>query len=288
MSTKDYISPKWQAILNYNGLSDFKSIWKLDARWFETPNLRRGGWSGVNRVTLKTPEGGEINIFLKRQQNHACRTISSPLRGIPTYEREFRNIMSYTKAGVNTLVPIYFAVRKMHNHRCAILITEELTDYVSLDDLIIKWRESQWPSMQKRNELFAEIAKQIRLIHKAGFKHCCLYPKHLLIKLDDNFDNIDVKIIDLEKARYFPIGDSRVRRDLYTIKRRCLLSWTMTDQIRFMLLYLELPRLDKKAKNLCRKMIAHEQKRIKKRTLSQEQQAQALAQVVTQTTNESL
>lgn len=275
MSTNDYIAPKWQSILAYNGLSDFKSIWKLEADWFETPNLRRGGWSGVNRISLNLPEGGTINVFLKRQQNHPCRTIQAPVRGIPTYKREFNNIIRFTKAGVNTLVPIYFSIRIVDNHHCAILITEELTGYTSLEDWSVHWQTThQLPTKAQRNKLFTEIARQLRYMHKAGFKHNCLYPKHLLIRIENDFNDIDVKVIDLEKSRYYPYSNSHIRRDLYTIKKRCTLTWSMTDQIRFMHIYLGIDRLNKKAKFLCRRLIAHEQKRMMKIALSKQKEIQ--------------
>lgn len=264
----DYIAPKWNSILQHNNLSDFKSIWKLEADWFETPNLRRGGWSGVNKISLKLPAGGTANVFLKRQQNQHYRRIRAPFSGSPTYEREFRNIMRYTKTGVNTLFPIYFAMKTINNHRCAILITEELVGYKSLEEWIPYWQDHKWPSIDQRNRLFAEIATQIRLIHNAGFKHCCLYPKHILIRIDNNFEEIEVKIIDLEKSRYYPYGSSRIRRDLYTIKCRCILNWTRSDQMRFMLMYLNLHKLTRKSKILCRKIMAHEQKRNLKKNLT--------------------
>ena len=63
---QEYIGKGWEKILRDNGLADFDSIWNLDAGWFEEPNKRRGGWSGVSRISLKTEEGGSLGMFLKR------------------------------------------------------------------------------------------------------------------------------------------------------------------------------------------------------------------------------
>ncbi|MBY0544184.1 MAG: hypothetical protein K2Q14_01380 [Gammaproteobacteria bacterium] len=75
---KDYMNENWQAILKANNLDNFEKLWNLKADWFEEPNKRRGGWSGVSRVELVHPEGGKAVIFLKRQENH----IYKPLRNL--------------------------------------------------------------------------------------------------------------------------------------------------------------------------------------------------------------
>lgn len=80
---QDYINESWRRILAYNGLSDFDALWKLEAQWFEEPNYRRGGWSGVARCELKHPDGGTCAIFLKRQENHVARLWNYPIKGAP-------------------------------------------------------------------------------------------------------------------------------------------------------------------------------------------------------------
>ena len=76
----------WQQILFDNNLDDFDDIWKLKTKWFEPPNIRRGGWSGVVKIDLDTPQG-KIGIFIKRQQNHITKTFIHPIRGMLTFER---------------------------------------------------------------------------------------------------------------------------------------------------------------------------------------------------------
>ena len=88
-----YLSPDWQAILAFNQLDNFDAFWQLEADWFEEPNHRRGGWSGVSRILLALPEGGEAAVFLKRQENHLRKTIAHPLKGIPTFRAEIDNTL---------------------------------------------------------------------------------------------------------------------------------------------------------------------------------------------------
>jgi hypothetical protein len=49
-----FIAPQHQATLKLNHLDDFDSIWNMKVDWFEDPNERRGGWSGVGKLGLKT------------------------------------------------------------------------------------------------------------------------------------------------------------------------------------------------------------------------------------------
>jgi hypothetical protein len=85
----DYTAAEWKGIFAFNGLRTFDDFWKLEAKWFEEPNKRRGGWSGVARCELKLPEGGKAAVFLKRQENHITRTFTHPIRGLSTFVREF-------------------------------------------------------------------------------------------------------------------------------------------------------------------------------------------------------
>ena len=44
---KEYQANDWEQLAHSNGLDSFDAIWTLDIGWFEEPNQRRGGWSGV-------------------------------------------------------------------------------------------------------------------------------------------------------------------------------------------------------------------------------------------------
>ena len=53
----DYVANDWEAVARANGLDSFESVWALDIGWFEEPNERRGGWSGVSRPEVELPDG---------------------------------------------------------------------------------------------------------------------------------------------------------------------------------------------------------------------------------------
>ena len=85
----EYTAAEWKDTFAFNGLRTFDDFWKLEAKWFEEPNKRRGGWSGVARCELNLPGGGKVAVFLKRQEHHITRTFTHPVRGLSTFVREF-------------------------------------------------------------------------------------------------------------------------------------------------------------------------------------------------------
>jgi len=87
---KIQVSPQWETKLRKAGLLDFEAVAKRQFDWFEPPNQRRGGWSGVSRIILNPealPEEQET-VFLKIQQNHWFRAPNNFFRRHLTFERE--------------------------------------------------------------------------------------------------------------------------------------------------------------------------------------------------------
>ena len=197
---KDFINDRWRPILVHNGLSDFGALWQLKADWFEAPNHRRGGWSGVSRCELALPGGGTRAIFLKRQENHKARLWTHPLRGAPTFLREFRHIQHYRACGIPTLEPVYFAMHKVGKDERAILVTEELTGFVSMEDRVLRWLKDGAPARPMRLRMLQAVAALLRDMHAHGIQHNCYFPKHVFTRINDD-GSVDARVIDLEKSR---------------------------------------------------------------------------------------
>jgi len=47
------VHPKWQAMLRAAGLLNIESVVEREFDWFEAPNRRRGGWSGVMPISRR-------------------------------------------------------------------------------------------------------------------------------------------------------------------------------------------------------------------------------------------
>lgn len=227
---QDFIAEHWQETIATNGLNSFDEWWQLDADWFEPPNERRGGWSGVSQVSLQSGMGERV-IFLKRQEDHVIRNWLHPFRGIPTFVREMQNILALQAAGVPALVPVYFAQRTVNGKQRAILVTEALQGYVPLDAI----SPSSLPFATRR-QLISAVAKVVKKLHEHNIVHNCLYPKHLFVRGSDN--GFDVRLIDLEKARRKWRRDSAMFRDLDTLNRHSH-AWSRTDRRFFLQEYID-------------------------------------------------
>jgi hypothetical protein len=239
----DYIAVEWQRIFDFNGLRSFDDFWKLEAKWFEKPNQRRGGWSGVARCELKLPEGGMTRVFLKRQENHITRTFAHPLRGLPTFVREFENIMRYRKRGIPSLTPLYFACRNESGNQRAVLLTQELVGFRSLEELAGEWKTM---SRETRYAIIHTVAKLLRQIHMNGLTHNCFYPKHVFLRIPGP-DRIEARIIDLEKTKTRLLGFDRDFRDMRRLNGAHL-PWTRADRVLFFREYLGISKLTPAAK----------------------------------------
>ena len=250
----DFLNERWRSVLAHNGLTDFQALWDLKADWFEEPNHRRGGWSGVSRCELNLPDGGTCAVFLKRQENHRARLWSHPIHGAPTFLREFNHIMHYKRCGVPTLEPVFFAMRKVGKDHRAILVTEELAGFVSMEDRVQGWLKEGAPPRKIRLSMLAEIAKVLQRMHDKGIQHSCFFPKHVFVRLDPD-GKVEARVIDLEKSRWRPSKTLCAIRDLYSLNCHSM-CWSRSDRMWFFKQYMGLAKLTTFSKWLWRKVSA--------------------------------
>lgn len=246
---QEYFAKNWKAVFEHNGLRSFDDLWQLKADWFEEPNQRRGGWSGVARCELKQPGGGHVGIFLKRQENHITRTLLHPVRGIATLVREFRNFQRFDLCQVPTAPLVYFAQRRVDGNLRAMLVTEELAGFHSLENVMRAWRKTGRPSLAERGPMIQSIARAVRQMHQHHFRHDCLWSKHIFLKPagPDKGHPVDARIIDLEKTKRRLFKSSAVLRDLSTLDRDCRF-FSRTDRMRFLKAYLQVQNVEKSKK----------------------------------------
>ena len=213
MRQEYYDTSEFKKLLKFNQLDSFETIWTLETEWFEPPNYRRDGWSGVIKYQLKEVSGKNIWVFIKRQENHNCKTIMHPINGVPTFRREFENIQSLSKKNIPSLKALYYNERTQVDATQAILITLSLEGYQSFEQYC-----SNCTSIEQRSEVMSRAGSLIRKLHDSHYRHNCLYAKHLFVKTDDS--NVDVKLIDLEKLKWLPFYSQIRRNDLSRIVRR--------------------------------------------------------------------
>ena len=245
---KHYIAEKWRDILIFNQLDTREKIWSLEAEWFEEPNQRRGGWSGVSRIELNLPLGGKVGVFLKRQENHVSKSLLHPISGFSTFVREFEQIKAFHEHYIPSLDLIFFEEWKDGRDQRAVLMTEELADYIPLSSDEYQPKGVFASTKKQKAVLFKKLAELMRAMHKNGFQHNCFYPKHIFAKQLGN-DDIDLRVIDLEKVKTPLIKNQAAFRDLYTLYRHSE-NWGVKDKVRFYKQYQSEKKLSDSSKKL--------------------------------------
>ncbi|GEM_PF-94548 len=220
---ESYSSNLTEAVFQQNRLAGFDPLWNLDAPWVEAPNERRAGISGVVTWDLVGPGGQSWPVFIKRQHNHNTRTLKHPLKGVPTFYREHRNITYLNKLGVPTIEVLYYGEQASTDGTKAILVSRALDGYVSLED----WLNS---SAEKDEVVVASVLEQIvaaiKPMHQHRIRHGCLYGKHVFLKFfSDNGiatqgrTAVDVRLLDLEKAHFSLFKNRIITKDLSQLLR---------------------------------------------------------------------
>ena len=233
-----YYGSREEELLRANGLEDFSALWELELNWFEPPNFRRSGWSGAARHELKNPDGTPLGIFIKRQENHLRRTPRYP-GGCPTFRIEWQNLERLFRRGVPVTQPFYYGERLVEGRPQAILITYELKGFTPFDE----WLEShpEGPHrLSTRTAVLPTVADAVRTFHDQGFRHNCLYPKHIMLhfRRTEEAAASEARLIDLEKSRrVFSRLQARIR-DLATLMRRCP-QWSPYERNLFLNYYLK-------------------------------------------------
>ncbi len=244
-------STHYQAIFAQNQLHDFDAIWAHDIDWFEAPNERRGGWSGVGRLQLETPEGSFLRVFVKKQQNHGRFSLRNPIKGEPTFRREFEHLTFLEGRAFNAPRVVFYGEQSTKQQMRAILITVELTGFIPLDALSHQIATEEMSAQAKRT-LLASIASSLRSFHQLNLMHRALYPKHIFVATANTTPQI--ALIDLEKARFSPVFWNNAYFDLAALNRHAE-HWRRTERLYFFKQYCQLQKLTGFSKWLCRLII---------------------------------
>jgi hypothetical protein len=257
-----FISPTFSNLLANNKLDTFEKVWDYQVNWFEEPNERRGGWSGVGRIMLKDVESGnEIGAFLKKQNNHCRTSFLHPIKGVPTFQREFE--MMHYLAAKQVLAPeVLFFARNPAGNLETTLMTKELTGFMPLEDLTEQIFQTKPLTLREQNIVIKAVAKFARRLHDVNIQHRSFYPKHIFIKTA-NEHIPKVAVIDLEKSRVNRIPFLRSVIDLSVLNKHAK-YWSKSRRMRFYLEYLGLNHLTPYAKWLCR-LIIKRSTRVKRR-----------------------
>ena len=184
----------------------------MDGEWVEEPNHRRGGESGVKLLPPLQP--GQRPLYSKRQLGHLFRSWRHPF-GLPTVLREEQALIACEQLGVTVPRRVFCAARKQQGRWQALLITEELSGFVSLD----QWYAQHAPKLDEysRKAVLRRLALVLQRLHRRRRQHGSLYSKHVYISLTAKVP--EVALLDLEKSRIRLLRSKAINHDLSQLRR---------------------------------------------------------------------
>ena len=231
-------SNDYNKLFSQHQLADFPAIWHRDIAWFEPPNERRGGFSGVGKLILQTEDGVNHIFFVKKQQNHGRKSWAHPIKGEPTFRREFHNLNYLQKNSVGAPNVVYYAENASTDQ--AILITKDLAGFTPLDSIDLHELSSD-----QLHDLIKKVAHEIKRFHDVGMVHRALYPKHIFVKNAKTAQHsaIEIALIDLEKARFSPFAWYRAYFDLAAFTRH-VVDWDEENKLLLFRSYLQKEQLN--------------------------------------------
>ncbi len=190
----------------------FERWWQTRGEWVEAPNQRRGGESGVQRLPTKA---GQL-LYIKRQIGHLHRSWRHPL-GRPTALRELHALQAVRALGIRVPTLVYGHAQKDAGQWRALLVSEALEGFVSLE----QWYAGEQPEAGLNRRMLQQLALVLGRLHRAGWQHGCLYPKHIYVKPGSGpqADGLEVALLDLEKSRRRWFAASASRRDMAQLQR---------------------------------------------------------------------
>ncbi|GHC19009.1 InaA protein [Kushneria pakistanensis] len=184
---------------------DFDFWWQAPGEWVEPPNERKGGLSGV-RFIRPDPQGP--SFYVKIQHGHLFHSLRYPF-GQPTTVREWQALKRCQRLGVSAPPPVFFKARKGEQGWQAVMVTRALLGYQSLQAMLMA---DQLEQMQ-RTAIFEALANNLIRLHRSRYKHGHLYPKEVLVRIDDD-GQASTALVDLEKCQRRPSARLAAMRDL--------------------------------------------------------------------------
>ena len=197
-----HVAPEWEQQLSAAELLDIESLTTREFDWFERPNKRLGGWSGVSRLLLNpdAAKDEQIALFLKIQNNHCYRTIGNGFKKRLTFEREMDAFEALKTLDVLPELLLFAKWRTAEGDVGSLIITKELKGFVELEDWLKTIRSTQSQPDSAIRKALSAVADATRAMHATGWAHFAYKPKHVFISTESEPKH-RIRLIDFERAR---------------------------------------------------------------------------------------
>ncbi|MBC3374150.1 InaA protein [Pseudomonas sp. SWRI92] len=195
--------------------SCFDHFWNQRGEWVEEPNTRRGGESGVQRLS----SDGTL-LYAKRQTGHIYRSLLHPF-GRPTVLREERALLALTELNVTVPQIVFCGAQRDPVHKWrALLVTQALDGFEEIEHWYAAGgRERHGEAVHDR--ILEALAENLARMHKGRWQHGCLYIKHVFVRVTGEGESAkaEVALLDLEKCRQRLTARSAAYHDMKQLRR---------------------------------------------------------------------
>lgn len=212
-----------ETLLKLPSAEAFDQWLALLGEWVEEPNIRRGGESGVKRIFCSN---GKL-LYRKQQVGHIYRSLRYPF-GFPTAMRERKALLACAALKVTVPKLLYAECRKVAGVWQALLITEALDGFSSLEACYAAKQEQTWGEPLHLRVL-QEVGGCLARFNVGRWQHGCVRMKHLFVRVQG--EQIEVALLDLEKSRQRMTARLAAKRDIQQLKRHSLWSATQWQAV---------------------------------------------------------
>jgi hypothetical protein len=199
----------------------FDYFWNQRGEWVEEPNVRRGGESGVQRVTASD---GQL-LYAKRQTGHIYRSWLHPF-GRPTVLREQDALIGLRKLDVRVPDIVFCGAQRDPVHKWrALLVTKSLDGFQEIEHWYAGGgRERHGEAVHDR--VLKDLAENLARMHKGRWQHSCLYIKHVFLRVsgEGELSRPEIALIDLEKCRQRMTASQAAAHDMKQLRRHSSFS----------------------------------------------------------------
>jgi tRNA A-37 threonylcarbamoyl transferase component Bud32 len=214
---------------------------------------RLAAWSRTSDTIWCNLPSAHSSVFVKRY--HYPRW-SHRLRGMfrgtffkaSRARSEFVALGLMRQLGIQAVRPIAFGERRIgHFVRSCFLVTEAVPDAMPLSSFIKTFgdRRDSAQAQRSRREILTALARQVRHMHEAGFVHRDLFWRNVLIRFlpDSRFEFYFLDASVGKRIRMQQRRQDSIVSDIAAMGALAPDFCSKADQMRFLLTYLDTPRL---------------------------------------------
>ncbi|MBF8779584.1 lipopolysaccharide kinase InaA family protein [Pseudomonas fulva] len=199
----------------------FDYYWQQQGEWVEEPNQRRGGESGVQRLS----DANGQTLYAKRQVGHVYRTLLHPF-GRPTVLRELDALKSFGQLGVRVPDIVFCGIERGPDRQWrALLVSKALDGFVDIDSWYASGARERY-DQALHDSVLEDLAMNLARMHRGHWQHGCLYGKHVFVKVSEDGAQVraQVALLDLEKCRWRISRQRAAGNDLRQLRRHSSLN----------------------------------------------------------------